>query len=142
MTQEASSSGDLALGRRQDERLGCGSGGFFEIDVVAFPVVVRAPLREWGRSLATGIQRLTGVRPARAARAPLADALDALRRDARRLEAFASAVAVEADEQEALKGLVREAGVLLRSLVRDLDQGLAIVSVAQAAEDDLQDVRL
>lgn len=142
MTQEISSSDELALGHHQDTRPGGGSGVFFEIDVVAFPVVVRAPLREWGRSLASGIQRLTGVRPNRAARTSLADALEALRRDAHRLEAFASTVAVEADEEEALKRFVREAGVSLRSLVRDLDQGLAAVSLAQAAEDDLQDVRL
>lgn len=142
MTQETSSSGDQALGRQQGKRSGDGSGVFFEIDVVAFPVVVRAPLREWGRSLASGIQRLTGVHPNRAGRTPLADALEALRRDAHRLEVFAFTVAVEADEKGALKGLVREAGVLLRSLVRDLDQGLATVSLAQAAEDDLQDVRL
>lgn len=105
-----------------EERTGAEDGLFFETDVVRLPPEGRELMRGWGRGLADVLRRSGGFDPR--VEGPLGHALEALRQDARRLEAFASRVAAGADEREALAGLLRASGFLLRRLVRELDEGL------------------
>lgn len=119
------------------ERIHTDAGPFFETDLVGLPSAGAEPLRDCGRALGRVFERFGfyQIDPA----GPLERAIEALRRDVSRLEAFVVRVTAGADKGNGLADALRGGGFLLRRIGRDLEDGRRPLEPS-ATEEDFQDV--
>lgn len=137
MSADSSKMSDLHRCGPASERIHTDAGPLFETDLVGLPAAGSEPLRDCGRTLGRMFERFGFYRLESAGL--LEGAVEALRRDASRLEAFVVRVTAGADAGDGLTEVLRGSGFLLRRIVREIEEGRQRLEPF-APQEDFQDV--